>query len=142
MAEAQPTLLALPPPASTVPPSLRTSLRGAAAIPVDPVAPARRALDPGFGDNVEAIRRDRSSEQASYQPRFIEPFVGDSSRDWVVARFFGDQSVPFLAQQLGQSVRLVAPTLDANAEVAAYAAAQERAERAAMGHESLLDIRT
>ena len=142
MAEAQPTLLALPPPTSMAPANLRASLRSAAAMPVDPVAPARRAPDPGFGDNVEAIRRDRSSDETADQPRFVAPFVGDSSRDWVFTRFFGDQSVPFLAQQLGQSVRLVAPTLEAGAEVAAYAAAQERAERAALGHDSLLDIRT
>ncbi len=142
MADAQQALLALPPPRATAPAvfGLRASLRGAAAMPVDPVQPSKAAHDATFGTSVHQLGRDGSDESAAGFQHHSVRRLG-SALDWIQARFSADQSVPFLAQQLGQHARPVVPTLEANAEVAAYAATQQRADQAALAHESLLDLR-
>jgi len=143
MSEAQPVPLALPPPRAIAPAvtGLRASLRGAAAMPVDPVQPSRPALDAAFGTSVQTIGRERSSGSSAGDFQYGPSRQVDAAYEWIQSRFFVDQSIPFLAQQIGQNARLVVPTLDATAEVAAYAAAQQRADRAALGQEALLDVR-
>jgi hypothetical protein len=132
--------LALPPPAAA-PAGLRAKLRGAAAVPVQPVEPGRTADDARFGASVRAVQASRTAESdGSYsghgRGRSVHELIGQD----LLSNPDGHPSGPFLAQQLGQSARLVVPTLVASAEVGAYAAAQQRAERAALGAEPGLDI--
>lgn len=137
MVAPQSALLALPPPRADST-GLRAQLRGASAIPVEPVTPGRAAEDASFGSTVRAVRAPGAAEGEAAGPDRRGP--GRAVPDWLDRDLPAHPSGPFLAQQIGQGVRLVAPTLVARAEVAAYAAAQQRAELAAAGGESALDI--
>lgn len=141
MSEVQPALLALPPPRTVPTVGLRETLRSASALPVEPVAAVKRSLDSTFSRGVDPIESDKSSDTGAGSG-FQLPLRVNTAQDWIQARFFGDQSGPFVAQQIGQSVRLITPTLEPNAEVAAYAATQQRAEAAASGRKPLLDLHT
>lgn len=139
MTDVRTALLALPPPAAAGATGLRASLRSAAAMPVEPVQAARQAPDPAFRDGIEAVDWGQPSDRSD-PTRFVERRAERVADGFAFTQFLSDPSVPFLAQQLGQGMRLLSPTLDANAEVAAYAAAQQRADRAAQGQQALLDV--
>lgn len=132
-------MLALPAPRTVAPAGLRASLRSAAAMPVEPVDAARATRDAGFGTNVRRIEADRTFE-ANDGALLRAPTRLNDGVDWVEVRFFGGQSGPFVAQQLGQSGRTVVPTLEPSAEIAAYTAAQQRADDGAAGRTGQLDL--
>lgn len=137
MVAQQSALLALPPPGA-VTAGLRAQLRGASAIPVQPVEPVKAATNADFGTTVRSVPTPGQTEADAGVDWRGSP---RTPQDWLDQGLLGHHpSGPFLAQQLGQGARLVAPTLIANAEVAAYAAAQRRAELAAGGGETTLDI--
>jgi len=116
------------------------AVRNAAAMPVEPVQAVRPASDLRFRDGVEATAWRPQPDRPAETP-FFDREAETAVRHRILTQILGDQSVPFLAQQLGQGMRLISPTLAPVAEVAAYAAAQQRADRAAEDQQALLDLR-
>ena len=140
MAETQSVMLALPPPRSVAQPGLRVSLRAAAAMPVEAVEAIKPSRDPSLGTAVKRVGTGKPFEPDT-GPLVRPPLRLNEGADWLEVRFFGGQSGPFVAQQIGQTARTVAPTLEPSAEIAAYSSAQQRAEDMSLGRTSRLDVR-